>query len=434
MPGKKNQPNSNRNARSKNQPPSNRPKSGGAKRPSTPRPSGNAIISQVSSSSSKPSAQPSSRPKQAVNKPAAPATAMLAAPQADTQAARLSSAQARWQRVAGAVALGALFDQLEDVTSRVGNLGNEINNVRARGYRFGRNWEEKAAMLQSRWPGQRQAANQMLQSQRGVLQNATNEVQRMIGQAERNFGLIDTVDSRLWALENQVNEAQRNVRGLFDSTEQEIGTLMGDIRRVRLMLDALDNASFDLLPDEHGIAVCEAQWVSDHQEPEGMFFLTNSRVIFEQREERVTKKVLFIATEKKLVQNMLWDAPVGAVVELEAEDKKGGFLGIGRQELLTLRFPERTRELPSDVTLHLKGGATNEEWRTLIRQAKSGQIDADMFGAPSPQEQLAAQVEAEVEAPSELPTNCPGCNATLPPIYKGMKQVECGYCGTMINI
>ena len=274
----------------------------------------------------------------------------------------------------------------------------------------------------------------MLQSQRGMLQNAANEVQRLMGQAERNFGLIDTVDNRLWALENQVNEAQRNVRGLFDSTEQEISTLMGNIQRVRFMLDALDNASFDLLPDEHGVAVCEAQWTSDHQQPEGMLFLTNSRVIFEQREEQVTKKVLFIATEKKLVQNLLWDAPVGAVSEMEAEDKKGGFLGIGRQELLTLRFPERTRELPSDVTLHLKGGATNEEWRTLIRQAKSGQIDADMFGAPPPQEQLADQVEAEAEAPTELPTRCPGCNATLPPIYKGMKQVECEYCGAMINI
>ena len=136
---------------------------------------------------------------------------------------------------------------------------------------------------------------------------------------------------------------------------------------------------------------------------------------------------------------MLWDAPIGAVTETELEDKKSGFLGMGRQEILTLRFPERTRELPSDAVLQLKGGATNEEWRSLIREVKSGQIEADMFGAPSPQEQLAAEVEAEAQAEAEgtekeLPTTCPGCNATLPPIYKGMQQVECDYCGTVVNI
>ena len=34
----------------------------------------------------------------------------------------------------------------------------------------------------------------------------------------------------------------------------------------------------------------------------------------------------------------------------------------------------------------------------------------------------------------ELPTKCPSCNAPLPPIYKGMQQVECEYCGTAVNI
>jgi len=246
---------------------------------------------------------------------------------------------------------------------------------------------------------------------------------------------MDTVDNRLWALENHVNEAQRNVRGVFDNTEQEINRLQAEVRRVRNMLDALDQASFDLLPGEHGVAACEAQWISDNQQPEGMLFLTDSRVIFEQREERAKKKVLFITTEKEVIREKLWDVPVGAIAELEMEDKKSGLLGLGRQELLLLRFSERTRELPSDVTLHLKGGAANEEWLKMIRQAKSGQLETDLFGAPTPQEQLTAQIETETTAPpSELPTRCPSCNASLPPIYKGMKQVECDYCGAMINL
>jgi len=354
--------------------------------------------------------------------------------QVDAGVQQLASARTRWERLAGLVALSALFDQLSSVTSEVDGLDHEIAQLRVRGYRFGRTLEERAATLKSRWPQQQMSANRLLQDQRNVLQNAANETQRLLSQAERNTGLLDTVDSRLWALENQINEAQRNVRGVFDNTEQEIDKLQEEMRDVRAMLDALDSASFDLLPDEHGVAVCKAQWISDNQEPEGMLFLTDSRLIFEQREERVIKKKLF-SSEKELVQEKLWDTPVGAINDVQADDKKSGLFGLGRQELLTLSFAERTRELPSDATLHLKGGATNEAWMALIRQVKSGQIAADLFGAPPPQQVLAAQTEAEAAKPAtELPTRCPACNATLPPIYKGMKQVECQYCGMMINI
>lgn len=411
------------------------PKSGGQKNPPAPPRSSKIITSRIPSSTSAPS-----KPKQSVNKTGTPSVpTSLTRPsstavQTDERVAQLANARTRWERLAGAVALSALLDQITNVTSDVEGLDKEVAEIRARGYRFGRNLEDQTATLKSRWPQQRTEANRLLQDQRQNLQNAANEVQRLLGQAERNYGLMDTVDNRLWALENHINEAQRNVRGVFDNTEQEIDKLQAEVRRVRNMLDALDRASFDLLPGEHGVAVCEAKWISDNQQPEGMLFLTDSRVIFEQREERVIKKKLF-SSEKELVQKKLWDTPVGAIAELEMEDKKSGLLGLGRQELLTLRFAERTRELPSDATLHLKGGATNEEWLKMIRQAKSGQLETDLFGAPTPQEQLAATIEAETTAPPpELPTRCPGCNATLPPIYKGMKQVECAYCGAIINI
>lgn len=419
------------------------PKSGGPKTPpaSPPssgpqRPSGLGDVN-IHSRIPTPAPAPASQPKSSAGKSSTPAptAASSAAPvQADTRVEQLANARTRFDRLAGMVALSALFDQLATVASKVDGLDNDIAQVRARGYRFGRTLEERAANLKSRWPRQQTEASRLLQDQRYVLQNAASETQRLLGQAERNTGILGTVDSRLWALENQINEAQRNVQGVFSSTEQELNKLQEEMRAVRAMLDALDGASFDLLPGEHGVAACKAQWVSDNQQPEGMLFLTDSRVIFEQREERVIKKKLF-SSEKELVQNKLWDTPVGAVVEMQMEDKKSGLLGLGRQELLTLRFAERTRELPSDATLHLKGGATNEAWLALIRQVKSGQIAADLLGAPAPQGLLVAQTAAEAAKPSaELPTRCPSCNATLPPIYKGMKQVECQYCGALINI
>ena len=445
MRDKKSQSRSGRSFSGGKKPSSGGPKSGGKKIPSSgpPRPSGGDV--NIASRISRSTPEPASRPKPSGAKIPRPAPAPAPTPTpaaatpspADTHAQQLASARTRWERLAGLVALSVLFDQLASVTSKVDGLDHEIAELRARGYRFGRTMEERAATVKSRWPQQKMSANRLLQDQRNVLQNAANETQRLLGQAERNAGLMGTVDSRLWALENQINEAQRNVQGAFSSTEQEINKLQGEMREARALLDALDSASFELLPDEHGVAVCEAQWVSDNQEPEGMLFLTDSRLIFEQREERVIKRKLF-SSEKELIQEKLWDTPIGAIAELQMDDKKSGLFGLKRQELLTLSFAERTRELPSDATLQLKGGATNEAWLTLIRQVKSGQIAADLFGAPPPQELLAAQTEAEAaeaaEPAAELPTRCPSCNATLPQIFKGMNQVECQYCGTVINI
>ena len=435
MSDKKSPRRSGRNFSNAKKPSSGGRKSGGKKRPSS-RPSSSDV--NVHSRISRSAPEPTSRPKSSgrkVSRPApAPASSAATPSQADARAQQLADARSRWERLAGLVALSAVFNQLSSVTGEVDDLDHEISELRARGYRFGRTMEERAAAVKSRWPQQKASANRLLQEQRSVLQTAANETQRLLGQAERNTGLLDTVDSRLWALENQISEAQRNVQGTFSNTEQDINELQSEMREVRALLDALDSASFELLPDEHGVAVCKAQWVSDNQEPEGMLFLTDSRLIFEQREERVIKRKLF-SSEKELIQEKLWDTPVGAIDELQKDDKKSGLLGLRRQELLTLSFVERTRELPSDATLHLKGGATNEAWLTLIRQVKSGQIAADLFGAPPPQELLAAQTEAEAAEPeAELPTRCPSCNATLPPIYKGMKQVECQYCGTVVNI
>jgi hypothetical protein len=271
----------------------------------------------------------------------------------------------------------------------------------------------------------------LIEDQRRVLERSAREVEQLLQQAARNASLIGSAESRIAGFQTSVASAENRVRNTFGSTQQQAFKVQRELDDALFLLDALDSASFDMLPDEHGVAACKAIWTSDPEEPEGLLFLTDARVIFEQRQEVATKKVLFVTTQKKLVQEMLWDSPIGAVDELESEDQKK-FLQ--RKEMLTLRFHERTRDIPSDVTLQLVG-ADNETWTGLIKRAKSGQIDADRFGAPPPEEQLAAEIEAEVSEPDEeLPTQCPNCNAPLPPVFKGMKQIECDYCGGVVNI
>jgi hypothetical protein len=195
------------------------------------------------------------------------------------------------------------------------------------------------------------------------------------------------------------------------------------------MLDSLDTASFDLYPDEHGVAACEAVWTNHPDEPEGILFLTDGRLVYEQREKKAKKKVLFIATESELIQNKLWESPVGNIAELEAEDKKK-FLS--RKELLHLRFREYSSGLHGDVTLRLEH-VTNEEWAGLIKRVQSGEIESDRYDTPAPGASAPAEA-APPPPPQEVPTKCPTCGGKLPPLVKGMREIVCEYCGTSVRI
>lgn len=395
----------------------------------TPAPSSKpprTLTSSVSSSSSRP------KPGQSHQKASAsPRPATAASPATEDALNRLSSARANWQRVSGALALTTLFDTLENVTANLDGLASELSDIRSRGYRFGRSWEKQVGDLQMQWPRQRSQAMRLLQEEQRTLQRTANDVEQLLARASRDAALISTAESRVRAVQSSINSAERRVRGTFNTTQRQATQLKAEIARARSLLDALDNASFPLLPDEHGVAMCQAIWTSDQHQPEGFLFLTDARLIFEQREEVAKKKVLFITTQKELVQEKLWESPIGAVDELETEDQKA-FLS--RKEMLTLRFSERSREIPSDITLQLKG-TDNDLWRSLIKQAKSGQIDSDRFGAPPPEEILAEEIQEETGGPAkELPTICSNCNAPLPAVFKGMRQVTCDYCGTVTNL
>ena len=150
-----------------------------------------------------------------------------------------------------------------------------------------------------------------------------------------------------------------------------------------------------------------------------MLYLTDQRVIFEQKEEVATKKVLFIATQKETVQELIFAVPVHQVEEAKASDK--GFLG--RKQLLELLFaPEADL---GGALLHLRG-ADNEEWVGLIGRVKSGEIA---------NERTKPKDEEVVEQVRNVPTKCPTCGATLAAdLARGMHEITCEYCGSVIRI
>jgi hypothetical protein len=258
------------------------------------------------------------------------------------------------------------------------------------------------------------------------MQSLVHEVEELVRHSRLSDSSLDRLEEKMDGVESQTGDAERDVRGTFDSLKDQISELEAEFRRAEFLLDSLDTASFDQYPDELGVAACEAVWTNHPDEPEGILFLMNGRVIFEQREKKAKKKMLFITTESEMVQDKLWESPIGNIEELEAEDKKK-FLS--RKELLHLSFREYDWGLHGDVTLRLED-TTNEEWAGLIKRVQSGDVAADRYDAPEP----GTEPVREAEPPKEIPTKCPACGANLPQLVKGMRQLTCDYCGTSVRL
>jgi hypothetical protein len=340
---------------------------------------------------------------------------------AQLRAERHDGLRARWNQLSGRITLGHLRDEIEDKGGQIAALPHQIAELAERGYRHGQGLEEQAATLQKNWPIRRREALNVLQQQAGSLAALGKPIEQLCGRSGLSDNVLDQLEHKIDHLESQVGTAERDVRGTYDTLGQQLYALQREFRSVEFLLDSLDTASFDLYPDEYGVAACEATWTNHPDEPEGILFLTEGRVVFEQREKKATKKLLFITTESELVQDKLWDTPVGNIAELEAEDKKK-FLS--RKDLLNFRFREYTGGLHGEVTLELDD-ASNEEWAGLVKRVQRGEFDAAPAGEGG---------EAPPLDPRDVPTRCPACGGQLPPLVKGMRELVCQYCGTVTRL
>lgn len=348
---------------------------------------------------------------------------------AQLRAERFDRLRSEWDRLRPRADLAQLHDTIEDTAGKIEALPHQIADLRKRGYRYSRDWEARAETLKEGWRKRNTEARRILREQASGMEDLVKDIEQLCDRSQLPAPSLDRLEDKLDRLQSQITDAESNVRGAFDTLNQQLYQLQKEFDAVGFTLDSLDTASFDLYPDENGVAACEAHWTNHPDEPEGILFLTDGRLVFEQREKKAKKKMLFITTESELVQEKLWESPVGNVEELEAEDKKK-FLK--RKELLHLGFREYDSGLHGDVTLRLED-TTNEEWAGLIKRVQSGEIEADRYDAPAA-EPGAPPEAAPTPPPSEIPTKCPACGGRLPPLVKGMRELVCEYCDTVVRL
>jgi len=211
---------------------------------------------------------------------------------------------------------------------------------------------------------------------------------------------------------------------MFGSFQASLREIQSQVDECTQMLDLMDQASFGFQPGEAGIAAVRAKWLRDmgNEGPKGVLFLTDRRLAFERRERVATKKVLFITTVSQDVKELLWDAPIGALIEARASEMRQALILKREQLSLAFKHPSPVRE----VLLQLE--ADSEAWGALIGRMVSGDIDRERIGGGS----AGTGVQ---ELGAVVPTKCPSCGANLDvTTVRGMAAVKCPYCGTSVPL
>ncbi|HEX7474904.1 MAG TPA: hypothetical protein VF318_02975, partial [Dehalococcoidales bacterium] len=235
-------------------------------------------------------------------------------------------------------------------------------------------------------------------------------------------GLLGSMQSSVNMLESKVSATERSIEGMYDQFNNQVYQFTKHLNEIEYLVTQLAEATFQLLPTEGGIAAIKAVWCKTGKEqkgdPEGVLYLTDQRILFEQKEEIVTKKVLFVATEKQKVQQLQIECPVALVDKVDLS--KQGMLK--NEDHIEIRFASGAKV----EVAHFHIWQDNAVWQQLINRAKSKDFDRG---------RAVAIDQAAVEKVKAAPTQCPNCGGSITQVVmRGMDSITCEYCGFVIRL
>jgi hypothetical protein len=222
---------------------------------------------------------------------------------------------------------------------------------------------------------------QRTESLRGDWQQGLDELRRTADYNVRNLenklraagraveaGVVDEIREKLGALKGEIEDIENLLEEkceAFETRHHEMESYLYDLSEA---ITDRDEASFAFLAGENVYFASAAEWVvtgKGGQDPDGVLFLTDQRLIFEQKEK--VGKTLGLFGGKK-VQELEWAVDLGQIESVRVENK--GLLGGKDMVNITLK-PGAEH---SSFTLEVKRGADNKAWKEMLERAISGEL------------------------------------------------------------
>ena len=338
---------------------------------------------------------------------------------------RVEAVEDRFRSMQDDIALRWVNDALGDIDTALRDLPASIQQARSRGYVFKSYLEKKADVLAQQWAELRPRVMSAVDERSRELRYQSDLFQQRLPFLRPNRSEVElaTAESALSDLESRVRATKGSIEGMYNALQGNLRQTTDQVKEMVWVLDQVDGATFKLYPGEGVASAVKAQWMTSEKEgPKGIFYLTEERVLFEQKEEVATKKVLFIATEKQKLQELKWEAPLSQIESARASEKGGAILGIGKKEILEFDFGSSVKVRSALLRLE----ADSDAWQALIGRTKSGDIAG---------ERTAPKDKTAVEVARAAPTKCNVCGATITQaVVKGMTEIKCEYCGTVTRL
>ena len=363
---------------------------------------------------------PGPPPRQTIAAPAVPAAL---SPEVKREVDRLHR---RFTAAESDAQLGSVYSAIGRIETAFTQLPLEIDALRARGYAHSRQAEAQIDAFRRQWESTRprveSALTEHVNRLNGDLQLAGQRVRQISGGTP---AVIAATTTAVDGLESKIRAADQALRGLYDRLSSELQNLTRELNQIKKMLDQLDESpDIHLRSSEGPIAVVKAQWQRDSNDgPEGSLFLTDQRLLFERKEEVVTRRVLGIfKADSEKHQELMLDIEIADVENVTQRQESGGFLGMGRSEFMDLTLGANA---PVSRARFLLKEGRSADWISKIKRVQTGDINRDRHEA----------YVAEVEAADTVlfPTQCPSCFAAVPPAPRGVRALTCEFCGATIN-
>jgi hypothetical protein len=335
---------------------------------------------------------------------------------------KIMALREEYTRLQDTISMADVTRELGNVATEISGLPGKIAEIRQRGYAFAGYLEHKAEVLSGQWAEIRRQVEQTIRTEIERMQGEIDGIENLWRQLDAQT--LDTARERVYnqvqgamqRISGAVSAAQSRIEGLYGQVPDNVSQTQDQIRKIQEYMNLAEQSAVKWGPTEALFLAVEAEWAQSgkgKEDPDGILYLTDQRLIFEQK-EKVGGRLGFGGQK---VQQVLWDTPIGTITEAKAENQ--GFLG--NKDMVFLKLSSGDY---AELILEVKN-ADCKWYVQQLNRAISGEIAKERA---IPVDQEAA------EKVSSAPTACPTCGSTLPAVVRGMTEITCQYCGAVIRL
>jgi uncharacterized protein (DUF3084 family) len=318
------------------------------------------------------------RPAGAAASAAAIAAFMVNVASADPQiSAEVNSLNSSLDDLKTRSSLKQILEEVNRVDTDLIHAINLVESARQEGYVYQKDIDEIAYQAMDQWQAIKGQLQASIPQQAAALQNRMlplgsqlDRLNSVLGDPSSAAPFLSSTSSQVNSLLSDLYQVESSLENNYEEINRQVSEILARLNLIHWSLDQLSQAKFRLDNKEKLVIAVQARWDQEgDNDPEGILYLTNERLIFERKEKVATKKILFITTAQELIQEVLVDQKKELIVDEKAVHK-GLFKN---QDFLELKFSDAKL---GDIPFHLNGQDCGQ-WIIWVRKVKSGEIEKE---------------------------------------------------------